>query len=346
MLAARLATRTSASGLAARALSSASWSKFDPLAITGDAPAELSNLVYGEWVPAEKHLVVPDPLNGEPFVRVPDTQLWEIEPFVSSLRAVPKSGMHNPLKNPERYVMYGDVSAKAAAELRKPEVADHFARLIQRCAPKSYAQAMGEVRVTRVFLENFSGDQVRFLAKGFSVPGDHPGQTSSGLRWPWGPVALISPFNFPLEIPALQLMGALYMGNKPLVHTEHKVAVVFEEFIRMLHGCGMPLTDVDLVHGRGKTVNEILLQAQPACTQFTGSQAVAEKLAKDLHGKVKLEDAGFDWKILGPDVHDFDYVAWQCDQDAYACSGQKCSAQSMLFMHNNWAEAGERPRSV
>lgn len=46
-----------------------------------------------------------------------------------------------------------------------------------------------------------------------------------------------------------------------------------------------------------------------------------------------LEDAGFDWKVLGPDVSDLDYVAWQCDQDAYACSGQKCSAQSMMFAH-------------
>ena len=53
-----------------------------------------------------------------------------------------------------------------------------------------------------------------------------------------------------------------------------------------------------------------------------------------------LEDAGFDWKVLGPDVAEVDYVAWQCDQDAYACSGQKCSAQSMLFMHDNWAAAG------
>ena len=56
--------------------------------------------------------------------------------------------------------------------------------------------------------------------------------------------------------------------------------------------------------------------------------------------QVFLEDAGFDWKILGPDVQNVDYVAWQCDQDAYACSGQKCSAQSMLFMHKNWAQAG------
>ena len=57
--------------------------------------------------------------------------------------------------------MYGDVSAKAAQALRDPVVADFFARLIQRVVPKSYAQAMGEVRICRVFLENFSGDQVR-----------------------------------------------------------------------------------------------------------------------------------------------------------------------------------------
>ena len=47
-----------------------------------------------------------------------------------------------------------------------------------------------------------------------------------------------------------------------------------------------------------------------------------------------------DWKILGPDVMDKDYVAWMCDQDAYACGGQKCSATSLLFVHENWEKAG------
>ncbi|GAB4819738.1 hypothetical protein N2152v2_006784 [Parachlorella kessleri] len=333
-----------------------SWASVDPAKISGSNPATVSNLVFGKWVGTEKQLTIPDPLNGEPFITVPDTQLHEIEPFVKSLLAVPKSGVHNPLKNPERYLLYGEVSAKAAEEMRKPEVLDYFARLVQRVAPKSYAQAAGEVTVTRRFLENFSGDQavggrcfllenfsgdqVRFLARSFGVPGDHAGQASHGYRWPYGPVALITPFNFPLEIPALQMMGALYMGNKPLVHTDHKVAIVLEEFVRLLHACGMPLDDVDIIGGRGQVVNEVLLQGKPANTLFTGSQKVAEKLAKDLHGKVRLEDAGFDWKVLGPDVRDVDYVAWQCDQDAYACSGQKCSAQSILFMHDNWVEAG------
>ena len=40
-----------------------------------------------------------------------------------------------------------------------------------------------------------------------------------------------------------------------------------------------------------------------------------------LKGKIKIEDAGFDWKITGPDVTDVDFVAYTCDQDAYALSG-------------------------
>ena len=42
------------------------------------------------------------------------------------------------------------------------------------------------------------GDNVRLLAKSFNLPGDHVGQSSTGYRWPYGPVAIVSPFNFPL----------------------------------------------------------------------------------------------------------------------------------------------------
>ncbi|KAK9807656.1 hypothetical protein WJX72_005582 [[Myrmecia] bisecta] len=318
----------------------ASWATVDPAAISGTNPAQGSNLVAGEWKQAEKSKSIPDPYNGEEFIRYPDTQISEIEPFVLSLQEVPKSGLHNPFKNPERYNLYGDISSRAAEEMRKPENLEFFAKLIQRVSPKSYPQALMEVTVTQRFLENFSGDQVRFLARSFGVSGDHTGQKSNGYRWPFGPVGLITPFNFPLEIPALQLMGALFMGNKPLLHVDRRVSIVPEQFLRMLHYVGMPKTDVDFIQGDGRVVNELLVRAQPRSTLFTGSKRVAEKLVADLDGKVFLEDAGFDWKILGPDVGDVDYVAWQADQDAYACSGQKCSAQSLLFMHENWKQAG------
>ena len=47
----------------------------------------------------------------------------------------------------------------------------------------------------------------------------------------------------------------------------------------------------------GPVMHKLLLDAKPRMTQFTGSSKVAEILARDLHGKLKLEDAGWDWKV-------------------------------------------------
>ncbi|CAI9757519.1 unnamed protein product [Fraxinus pennsylvanica] len=306
--------------------------------LSGSQPAEVQNLVQGKWMRSSNWNTIVDPLNGEPFIKVAEVDETGLQPFVESLSKCPKHGLHNPFKAPERYLMFGDISAKAAYQLSLPEVSDFFSKLIQRVAPKSYQQALGEVYVTQKFLENFCGDQVRFLARSFAVPGNHLGQQSHGFRWPYGPVAIITPFNFPLEIPLLQLMGALYMGNKPVVKVDSKVCIVMEQMIRLLHDCGLPMEDVDFINSDGKTMNKLLKEAEPRMTLFTGSSRVADKLAVDLNGRIKLEDAGFDWKILGPDVQEVDYVAWVCDQDAYACSGQKCSAQSILFTHENWTK--------
>ncbi|KAJ1448653.1 Aldehyde/histidinol dehydrogenase [Pelagophyceae sp. CCMP2097] len=313
------------------------WATVDPWAMSGAEPHTVLDSIGGEWVSGDATMTVPDPLNGEPFLVVPDSRgEATVAAFASSLNACPKSGLHNPYKHVERYLMLGDVCARAGAELAKPEVEDFFTRLIQRVAPKSDAQARGEFKVSAAFVRNFSGDQVRFLARSFGVPGDHAGQRSQGMRWPYGAVALISPFNFPLEIPLLQLLGALFMGNKVCMKNDQRVSVVMEQALRLLHYAGLPQQDVDFANLGGAATGALLGKAQPRLTQFTGSQAVAERISAQLGGRVKLEDAGFDWKVLGPDVGDADYVAWCCDQDAYAYSGQKCSAQSILFMHAHW----------
>ena len=62
-----------------------------------------------------------------------------------------------------------------------------------------------------------------------------------------------------------------------------------EQFLHMLHHCGMPKDDVDFIHCSGGTMNELLLEARPRNVVFTGSQQVAEKLALDMNGKVCTE---------------------------------------------------------
>ena len=179
------------------------------------------------------------------------------------------------------------------------------------------------------------------MARSFGVSGDRAGQESRGYRFPYGPVAVITPFNFGLEIPVLQLMGALFMGNKPVLKSDQKVSVIMEQFVRMLvNNCGLNPTDVDFINSDGPVMQKLLRYSKPRTTLFTGSSKVAEMLVRETKGKIKIEDAGFDWKVLGPDVprkdSEIDYVAWQADQDAYGFSGQKCSAQSILFMDRKW----------
>jgi len=284
------------------------------------------NLVDGEWCGTEKYADLPDPMAaGKTLMKVPATSLDEIHPFIDSMKAVPKSGLHNPFKNKERYLMLSEVNRKVVEVMHDKEVFDFFVKAIQRTVPKSTIQTAAELNVTVDFYENFCGDRVRFLAHSERQPGDHLGQFNTGYRWPFGAVACITPFNFPIEIPALQFMGALYMGNKPVVKGDTRTNIVLEQWIRMMHYCGLPKEDMDFLYADGPVMEKILLKGGVRNTLFTGSSKVGEHLAKALHGRIRLEDGGYDWKVLGPDVPKsqgaIDYVAWQCDQDAYAHSG-------------------------
>ncbi len=310
---------------------------------TGNAkvrPWAVMNYVDGAWQGTAKCEIIPNPIGGEPLCQVAETEGAEFDPFADHLKRCPKSGLHNPLKNQPRYMLYGELCMKLAHALGTKEIADYFAHLIYLTVGKSLTQCVGEVTVTRRFLENFAGDQVRYLANGMSSPGDRPGQQSHDYRFPYGPVVIVYPFNFPIEIPVLQMMGALFMGNSVIIKGDSKVSVVLQEFIRLALSLGLPPYDVALVHAdRGPMERFITDNADTIrMLQFTGSSRAAKTLTQIMGGRIKVEDAGFDPKIYGPDFRKeyLDFVAAVADNDAYAASGQKCSATSISFVHENW----------
>jgi 1-pyrroline-5-carboxylate dehydrogenase len=55
-------------------------------------------------------------------------------------------------------------------------------------------------------------------------------------------------------------MGALYMGNKPVLKVDSKVSIVMDQMLRLLHACGMPAEDVDFINSDGITMNKLLLE--------------------------------------------------------------------------------------
>lgn len=93
-----------------------SWATYDPKALgTTAVPYAVQNMVGGKWTSNNQNnkiLEIPHPMDRDafPIFTIPDTT--DVAPFVTSLRQCPKTGLHNPLKNPERYLQYGEITRK------------------------------------------------------------------------------------------------------------------------------------------------------------------------------------------------------------------------------------------
>jgi hypothetical protein len=93
-----------------------SWATVDPKLLgTSSTPYIVQNIVNGTWqttnATTTTTIDVPHPYNTDvvhPIFTVPDTT--NIQPYIQSLRACPKTGLHNPYKNVERYIQYGEIS--------------------------------------------------------------------------------------------------------------------------------------------------------------------------------------------------------------------------------------------
>lgn len=139
--------------IASRSLSTSlsDWATIDPgsLGTTNDVYA-VPNLVDGNWTNAKSAMEIIHPLDKDapPIFTISDTQPDELAPFLASLRKIPKSGVHNPLKNPERYLQFGEISRKVrrlcylGSTLQVPEPHGSpnssvlFRRVMHSCSPR------------------------------------------------------------------------------------------------------------------------------------------------------------------------------------------------------------------
>ena len=92
-----------------------SWATVDPATLGSDSTYLVPNLVDGQWTTSAKtkaDIIHPLDKTKPAIFQICDTQADELQPYLESLRKVSKSGLHNPIKNPERYVQYGEISRR------------------------------------------------------------------------------------------------------------------------------------------------------------------------------------------------------------------------------------------
>ena len=221
---------------------------------------------------------------------------------------------------------------------------DELGRLLSREEGKTLPEGIGEtVRAGHIF-KFFAGEALRL--SGEKVPSVRPGVDVEITREPIGVVGLITPWNFPIAIPAWKIAPALAFGNtvvfKPAQWTPGCAWVLTE----ILANAGVPAGVFNLVMGSGSVVGDTIVNHRDvAALSFTGSMETGQSIAKKAvarMAKVQLE-MGSKNPLVVLDDADLPTAVNVAVQGAYFSTGQRCTASSRLIVtegiHDRFVQA-------
>ncbi|WP_020495966.1 aldehyde dehydrogenase family protein [Sciscionella marina] len=218
----------------------------------------------------------------------------------------------------------GKVLRKAAGLLA--ERAESVALLMTREEGKTLPESRAEVELSVETLHYHAGRGRS--ADGVSYPSGHPDELIRTVRRPLGVVAAITPWNFPLQIPAWKLAPALLCGNTAVWKPASETVAVAAAFAEVLAEAGLPDGVLNLLLGPGELGADLVARPEIDGVTFTGSVPVGRSIQATVlprGAKVQLELGGHNAAIVLPDV-DKGEAAEAIVAGAMSSTGQKCTA--------------------
>ena len=210
---------------------------------------------------------------------------------------------------------------------------DELGTLLAREEGKTKPEGIGEAARAGYIFRFFAGECLRLA--GEVVPSVRPGIRVEITREPVGVVGIITPWNFPLAIPAWKIAPALAFGNCVVFKPADLVPGCAWALAEIVARSGLPAGVFNLVMGRGSVVGEILSGAPEVdAVSFTGSQAVGKRVAQNCAArlaKVQLEMGGKNPQVVLDDA-DLDTAVNCAVQSAFFSTGQRCTAASRLIV--------------
>jgi len=212
---------------------------------------------------------------------------------------------------------------------------EELGTLLSREEGKTKAEGIGEATRAGQILAFFAGETVRF--GGESVPSIRPNIGVEMTREPVGVVGMITPWNFPIAIPAWKMAPALAYGNCVVIKPADLTPGSAWALVDILQRAGLPNGVLNLVMGRGSVVGQRILEHPGiSAITFTGSvgtgrNVAAAAIASRPMKKVQLEMGGKNPMVV---LDDADLaIAVECAVNgAFFSTGQRCTASSRLIV--------------
>jgi len=239
---------------------------------------------------------------------------------------------------------------KAADEIlaRKEELG----RLLSREEGKTLPEGIGEVTRAGQIFDFFAGEALRLA--GETIPSVRPGVSVEITREPIGVVGIITPWNFPIAIPAWKIAPALCYGNTVVFKPADLVPGCAWAIVDILHRAGLPKGVLNLVMGKGTVVGQTMLESRDVhALTFTGSVNTGKRVAQasvEVGRKFQLEMGGKNPVVVLDDA-DLKVAVESVAQSAFFSTGQRCTASSRVIVtegiHDAFVAAlSERTRNL
>jgi acyl-CoA reductase-like NAD-dependent aldehyde dehydrogenase len=210
---------------------------------------------------------------------------------------------------------------------------DELGTLLAREEGKTLAEATGEVARAGQIFRFFAGECLRLA--GESIPSVRPGVGVEITREPVGIVGLITPWNFPIAIPAWKVAPALAFGNCVVLKPADLVPGCAWALAEIISRSGIPPGVFNLVMGRGTVIGNALVRHPGIhAISFTGSAGVGRGIANECatsHKKVQLEMGGKNPQVVLDDA-DLAQAVELTVQSAFYSTGQRCTAASRIIV--------------
>ncbi|WP_341393325.1 aldehyde dehydrogenase family protein [Arthrobacter sp. G119Y2] len=230
----------------------------------------------------------------------------------------------------------GAVLLRAAGLLERAE--ESLGRELAREEGKTLAEARGEVARAAQILRYFGNEGDRAAGEVFASP--RRGERILVVRKPLGVVGVVTPFNFPIAIPAWKIAPALVYGNTVVWKPASTVPLLAVRLAEALADAGLPKGVLNLLIGPGKLGTALVEHPRLDGLTFTGSTAVGRRLAAAGASRglpVQAEMGGKNAAIVLKDA-DLDLAAEQVVLGAFRSTGQKCTATSRLVVDEQVAD--------
>ena len=235
-------------------------------------------------------------------------------------------------------VARGRILGKASQNLenRKTELAE----VLTREEGKTLAESTGEVQRAIDIFRFFGG--LSYTLGGQTIPHDLPGNLLYTRREPLGVVGLITPWNFPVAIPAWKLAPALVCGNAVVLKPASQAPAMALELARALAEAGLPKGVLNVVIGEGRAVGgELATNSAVAALSYTGSHTVGlviyQQLAQRM-ARAQMEMGGKNPTIVLADA-DLDLAASLVVRAGFGLTGQACTATSRVIVERGVLDA-------